>query len=477
MSVHLSCSSSNLMIFMLTLFSVVNLIGANSKLIPGKSRETIKLSSSVSPSSTSSSSLSADERVLLSQSHMQFTFDLMSSIVMTEAYNPNSKLLQSIVFSPLSIQSILMMVHLGVKGRTRAEIASALHLDNFLTSNGINTVNGSFIRTHQIFGESVNSLLDDDEIIKYFSMANQIFINKDLNVNTNYKKALQHYHDATLQSIDFNSNGVVDKINDWVTKTTKGAIKKFLSSPISPSTALVALNALSFRGDWLYKFDEQETQKNSLFQLTNGQNVRVSMMVGKLPIAFGEINDGRLKASIIELPYKTQRLGLFMVLPLEDSPNALFNLMRSLNSTSFTQLIASMKKSKKGDEVNVRIPKFDISSKPDLTTILRYSLGLRSVFSGGEADFTSMFDNSSSSSSSPSSTSSLPPISLSQFTHQAVMSIDENGSIAGAASATLVERVGLFNGPYFEADRPFIFFLTDKQSGLILFAGIFASPN
>lgn len=195
-------------------------------------------------------------------------------------------------------------------------------------------------------------------------------------------------------------------------------------------------------------------------------------MVGKLPIAFGEINDSRLKASIIELPYKTQRLGLFMVLPLEDSPNGLFNLMRSLNSTTFTQLIASMKKSKKGDEVNVRIPKFDISSKPDLTTILRYSLGLRSVFSGGEADFTSMFETTPVSQSS-----SLPPISLSQFTHQAVMSINENGSIAGAASATLVERVGLFSGPYFEADRPFLFFLTDKQSGLILFAGIFAQPN
>uniref|UniRef100_T1JV43 Serpin domain-containing protein n=2 Tax=Tetranychus urticae TaxID=32264 RepID=T1JV43_TETUR len=453
--------------FVMLFAMLVPVIHANSK-IPGKPRDGIKLASS----SPSSSSLSSDERVLLSQSHMQFTFDLMSSIVMTEAYNPNSKLLQSIVFSPLSIQSILMMVHLGVKGRTRAEIASALHLDTFLTSNGINNVNGSFIRTHQIFGESVNSLLDDDDIIKYFSMANQIFVNKDLTVNNNFKIALQRYHGASLRSVDFNSNGVVDKINDWVTKTTKGAIKKFLSSPISPATALVALNALSYKGDWLYKFDEQETQKNSLFQLTNGQNARVSMMVGKLPIAFGEINDGRLKASIIELPYKTQRLGLFMVLPLEDSPNGLFNLMRSLNSTTFTQLIASMKKSKKGDEVNVRIPKFDISSKPDLTTILRYSLGLRSVFSGGEADFTSMFETTPVSQSS-----SLPPISLSQFTHQAVMSINENGSIAGAASATLVERVGLFSGPYFEADRPFLFFLTDKQSGLILFAGIFAQPN
>lgn len=250
-------------------------------------------------------------------------------------------------------------------------------------------------------------------------------------------------------------------------KVTKGTIQNFLSTALSPLTALVALNALHFKGDWLYKFDEKETQKNSWFQLTNGQSVRVNMMVGKFPIAFGEINEPAFKASIAELPYKTQRLGLFLVLPLENKPNSLFNLMRSLNSTTFTQLISSMKKSKTGEEVNIRVPKFDLKSKPDLTSLFRYNMGLRSVFSGGEADFSAMFE------SSPTS----PPVSLSQFQHQAILSINENGSIASAATATLVERVGLFSGPYFECDRPFLFFLTDKQSGLILFAGILGNPN
>jgi len=66
---------------------------------------------------------------------------------------------------------------------------------------------------------------------------------------------------------------------------------------------------------------------------------------------------------------------------------------------------------------------------------------------------------------------------LSHFSHQAVLQVNENGSIASAASATLVERVGLFTGTYFEADRPFLFFLTDKQSGLILSAGIYGGPK
>lgn len=231
-------------------------------------------------------------------------------------------------------------------------------------------------------------------------------------------------------------------------------------------TALIALNALHFKGDWLYRFDEKETQKNSWFQLTNGQSVQVNMMVGKFPIAYGEINERGFSASIVELPYRTQRLGLFLILPLENKPNSLFNLIRSLNSTSFTQLITSMKKSKPGDEVNIRVPKFEMQSKPDLTSILRYHMGLKSLFTGSMSDFSAMLE--------PKPTS--PPVSLSQFSHQAVLSINENGSIASAATATVVERVGTFTGPYFECDRPFLFFLTDKQTGLILFAGIFGKP-
>lgn len=145
-----------------------------------------------------------NERVLLSQSHMQFTFDMMSSLIMSEAFNPKTKLLNSILFSPLSIQSILMMIHLGLKGKTKHDLSNVLHLDNFVNNSA------SFVRTHQIFGEAVKSLLDDEEINKYLHIANQLFINKDLTVTHNYKITLKHYHQATLKQIDPTVNGATE---------------------------------------------------------------------------------------------------------------------------------------------------------------------------------------------------------------------------------------------------------------------------
>lgn len=162
---------------------------------PSKSKITI-----TSPSKT----IVPDERVLLSQAHMQFTFDMMSSLVMTEAYNPKTKLLNSVLFSPLSISSILMMIHLGAKGKTKIELSNVLYLDSFVNNSA------SFVRTHQIFGESVRSLIDDEDITKYLHMANQLFVNKDLTVTHNYKIALKHYHQATIRQIDPTVNGATE---------------------------------------------------------------------------------------------------------------------------------------------------------------------------------------------------------------------------------------------------------------------------
>lgn len=258
----------------------------------------------------------------------------------------------------------------------------------------------------------------------------------------------------------------MQQINDWIRKTTKGTIEKFLTSPLPPLTSLVALNAVYFKGDWLYQFNSQDTQQNAFFQLTNGKRVRVSMMAGKFPIAYGEMATPELQASIIELPYKIQRLGLFVVLPNDLAPNGILNLIASLNATTFTQLITRMKKSKPGGEVNVRIPKFSIRCKLDLDNIFRHNLGLRSVFNGDDVDLSPMFENGYN----------LAP-SMSKFSHEAVLQINENGSLAGASTATIVERVGHFNSIYFEAERPFFFFLTDKQSGLILFSGVYGGPK
>lgn len=390
-------------------------------------------------------------RLFLSRAHMQFTLDLMSTM-MIQYFAPERKLLETFSFSPLSLQSSLMMMQLGARGNTRKEISDALYLSQ------MDAENATFSKSHEIFGESARSLLEDPNLSRLLNIANQVFVQKDLIPTSTYELALKQYHASRLRLVDFAADPQ-QLMNDWIAKETKGLITQFLSSPPSPATLLMAVNVLSFQGEWQYRFNPMDTETQARFRRTNGALSNVQMMVGKLPAGYAYNSD--LKTTVIELPYRVQRLGMFLLLP--DDVNGIFPLMRSLNESVLTQLISSMRKDSKG--VNVRLPKFAISSVPRMTDILRNSLRIRSLFSAGEADLSGMFLN-------------LPGSGhVNDFLHRVVLKVDEKGTVGAAASATVVERVGAFSGAYFEADHPFMFFLTDKQTGLILFAGVYAGPD
>jgi serpin B len=64
--------------------------------------------------------------------------------------------------------------------------------------------------------------------------------------------------------------------------------------------------------------------------------------------------------------------------------------------------------------------------------------------------------------------------------HQAFVDVDEHGTEAAAATAVMM-RAG--SAPpsekpiVFRADHPFLFFIRDTQSGVVLFAGRLADPT
>ena len=397
--------------------------------------------------------LATQQKMYMNQAHMQFTLDVLSTLLI-DNFSPQTRHVESFAFSPLSVQSTLMMVQLGAKGATHSEITNALYLGQL--DNG----NATFSTAHELYGQAVKSLVEDTNVKPALAIANQIFVQKDLIPTSTYELGLRHYHMARLRPIDFGSLDTPPNINEWVEKETKGMIKNFIVASPSPATLLMAVNALYYKGDWQFKFNPLDTEREARFQLLNGKTTSVPMMVGKLPIGFAYSD--ALNTTIIELPYKVPRLGLFLLLP--DQVTGIFALMRSLNSSSFTALIASMRKQGK-EGVNVRLPKFEVNSTPRMTNILRNNLGVRALFSSGEADLSGMFLNS-------------PGVAhVDDFLHKVVFKIDEKGTVGAAATATVVERVGSFSGSYFEADHPFMYFLTDKQTGLILFAGIYAGPS
>ena len=383
---------------------------------------------------------------------MQFTLDLMSTMLI-QYFSPEKKLLESFSYSPLSLQSSLMMVQLGARGVTRREISDALYLSQ------MDGENATFSKSHEIFGESVRSLLEDPNLTRVLNVANHVFVQKDLIPTSTYELALKHYHSSRLRPVDFSAEPL-QLINDWIAKETRGLIPNFLSATPSPATLLMAVNVLSFQAEWQFRFNAMDTESQARFRRTNGELSSVQMMVGKLPVGYAYSSE--LKATVIELPYRIQRLGMFFLLP--DDVNGIFSFMRSLNETVFAQLISTMRKESR-DGVNVRLPKFSTNSMPRMTDILRDSLRIRSLFSAGEADLSGMFLN-------------LPASGhVDEFLHKVMLKVDEKGTVGAAASATVVERVGSFSGSYFEADHPFMYFLTDKQTGLILFAGVFAGPE
>ena len=69
-------------------------------------------------------------------------------------------------------------------------------------------------------------------------------------------------------------------------------------------------------------------------------------------------------------------------------------------------------------------------------------------------------------------------ISPSQVIQKAMIEVDEEGTVAAAATAIIGETES-FSPPReeFIADHPFLFFLRDLQTGLLLFQGRVVNPK
>ena len=89
------------------------------------------------------------------------------------------------------------------------------------------------------------------------------------------------------------------------------------------------------------------------------------------------------------------------------------------------------------------------------------ALGMVDAFDPDLADFTRL--------------SSVDGLYISKVKQKSWVDVNEEGT--EAAAATMVEMAVVSTGPVVRADRPFLFFIRERLSGTILFAGKLASPT
>ncbi|WP_394840583.1 serpin family protein [Pendulispora brunnea] len=409
---------------------------------PAPSASAMPPASDTSASSGASGSISAEITTRFAHDSNLFGFDLYQR-VRTQKGN--------IVVSPASITTALTMAWAGAKGDTADQMRKVLHLE------------GTPQEVLQSAGKLSSALQEPTRPIK-FRIANRLFGEKTYKFESPFLESTKAAFGAPLEAVDFIKapEPTRVRINAWVEEQTEKRIKDLIpAGTIKPDSRLVLVNALYFLGDWQTPFDKEKT-KPSPFHVNATTKKDVSTMRREDRLRFVQ-QDG-LKA--LEIGYKGGQMSMLFVLP--DKVDGVEALEKSLDNGKIADLVSALKP----QTVNVEVPKFEINPSASLALGDRLQeMGMTLAFNRRTADFTGIANP-------PSPDDKLY---ISQVFHKAFVKVDEKGTEAAAASAVVMMRATAMPMPekvaQFHADHPFLFFIRDNATGMILFNGRVADPS
>ncbi|NXI76521.1 OVALX protein, partial [Rhipidura dahli] len=231
-------------------------------------------------------------------------------------------------------------------------------------------------------------------------------------------------------------------------------IQDFLvSDSVGLDTALVFVNAIYFKGVWRTAFKEEDTREEP-FNVTEQESRPVQMMCQNSTFKVARVTEEKIK--ILELPYTSGELSLFVLLPDDIS-----GLEQLENRISYERLMEwTSPKVMEKKRVKVYLPRMKIEEKYNLTSVLT-SLGMTDLFSP---------------SANLSGISAAESLRVSEATHGAYMEVTEEGTETGGSEVVTGDIQHSSESEEFRADHPFLFLIKHNPSNMILFFGRYCSP-
>lgn len=327
---------------------------------------------------------------------------------------------ENTILSPQSLAYALGMAAEGAQGETLDEILSALGV------------------------QDVSEISAGIEGIKD---ANAVFADQNLVLKPEYVEALNERYGAEW----FDMNGdVVAKVNEWVKGHTDGLIEELLSEMPAADLGMILVNAVAMDADWAAPFSPEATAEDTFH--APGGDILVQMMNQKEYFDYAE-KDGM---QIIRLPYQTGNLEMWIVLPPE---GGMFQLLEILANEGMDYLKSDAEK----HEVILSLPKFDLTDDNTLSEALKL-LGVEAAFAD-TADFSGISDT---------------PLCVDEILQKVRVQVDEQGTKAAAATALMMREMGMLpvEAPAeMRVDRPFMFVISDAESGSVCFMGAVENPG
>lgn len=346
--------------------------------------------------------------------------------------------LNNLAVSPWGLAQTLGMLHTGARGVTRSEIASVLGGHRAELGQSFASARAQLAGMHQV----------------EFSGSNALWLANRFTPTAAYQAALERDFGAGVGRVEFaRAEDAAREINAWLEKQTQGQIKQLLSAQaLQGDVRAVLTNAAFFKGAWAQPFDVRRT-KPAPFVLANGEVRQVSTLSTRLALMAGLLADGTLAAV---LPFAAPELEMVLLMPrTADLPTYVRGLRAQTLNAALDVLPTR--------EQELFLPRFSVESPILPLKAVLARMGMHTAFSNS-ADFGDM--------------ASPPDIKLAEVLHKARVDVTEEGATASAATAAIMLGKGLsLPSPKIVFDRPFVFMIRHRGTGIVLFAGWLAAPE
>ncbi|HEX9046375.1 MAG TPA: serpin family protein [Verrucomicrobiae bacterium] len=362
-----------------------------------------------------------------------FAFDLLREVSQRQT-NIN------VFLSPYSVSIALQLAANGAAGETRAEMEKVLHTQGFPATLLKQSIQG----LNQQFSDRKGATL---------SLAAGLWYQHGLHLKSGFADDNGKFFQAELSDVDFTQPDSAKTINHWADGKTQGKATDVVQFPFPPATRMIFASAVYFKGDWAEPFARDLTTPRD-FHPRDGRVKSVPMMSRQSYFVYQQTREYQA----VQLSYNGG-LQMEVFLPgTNSSPQKLLAAFAAPGSWK-----KDVQSGFSRHDGSVVLPKFRVEFNARLDGVLQ-ALGMKRAFSR-EADFSGIADE---------------PLFINQADQRSFVEVDETGTVAAAVTTvrmtSLAEHLSSPIAFVMLVDRPFVFAISDKASGTVLFAGVINDP-
>ena len=293
---------------------------------------------------------------------------------------------KNVIVSPLSIYQVLGLTTNGAVDKTQIQMLTALEEASL---DDVNNVNLKLMRTIKEFVtvELANGVMSTFEPIKSF-----------VKICDKYEAPIEQLISKV-------------QVNDWCSKKTHGKITEIIDE-LNPSTVMLLLNAVYFRGEWVYPFNPERTYKGTFYNLGKEEK-GVEMMTQTHEFMYYQDSD----IQAIELPYKNDWMRAILLFPTKKGDLNTYINQYNINDEYINKILDGMVET----PIKLDMPKYEVEFYSKLKDVLK-RLGMVIPFES-DADFSGINESGG--------------LYIDNVIHKTYLKVDEIGS--EAAGVTVVD--------------------------------------